>query len=219
MPKSSVIVIFTLFCAVLFSRGADSDACKSVDELLTTYGYAYRRHNLTTPDGYILGLYHFLGPKNATGLESRPPLLLQHGIAASADSFFGHGAQGAATYFYSKGFDVWVGSVRGTKYSRGHTRLSPDDPKYWDFSFEELGKYDSLTFVGYIYNETQFKRVYYLGFSRGFMQIMAGFAMEPEFFRLRLAKIAGWAPVVRTDLTTHLAVILAAETGLDSLSQ
>ena len=31
------------------------------------------------------------------------------------------------------GHDVWLVNARGTRYSRKHTYLTPDDLEYWDF--------------------------------------------------------------------------------------
>jgi len=43
-----------------------------------------------------------------------------------------------------KGYDVWLGNQRGTKYSRTHKTLNPDhDQSYWRFSFPEMGRYDA----------------------------------------------------------------------------
>jgi lysosomal acid lipase/cholesteryl ester hydrolase len=41
------------------------------------------------------------------------------------------------------GFDVWMNNNRGTTYSRKHSSLDPDtDKEYWDYSFQEMGRYD-----------------------------------------------------------------------------
>ena len=42
------------------------------------------------------------------------------------------------------GYDVWVGSMRGTQFSRGHTSLASSDNTsgYWDFTFAEKGMLD-----------------------------------------------------------------------------
>ncbi len=41
------------------------------------------------------------------------------------------------------GFDVWVGNNRGTKYSN-HEQ---DREGYWDYSFDELARYDTPAFI------------------------------------------------------------------------
>lgn len=36
--------------------------------------------------------------------------------------------QSLAFLLADNGFDVWIANTRGTRYSRGHVSLSPDDP-------------------------------------------------------------------------------------------
>jgi len=42
------------------------------------------------------------------------------------------------------GYDVWINNTRGNRYSRNHVTLDPDHDKkqFWDYSFEEMAKYD-----------------------------------------------------------------------------
>jgi len=49
------------------------------------------------------------------------------------------------------GFDVWVGNSRGNKFSWFHKSLNPDvDREYWDFDFDEMGKFDNPSVIEYI---------------------------------------------------------------------
>ena len=53
------------------------------------------------------------------------------------------------------GYDVWLGNSRGTTFSRGHVYLNADkDKDYWDYGFEEMGKYDNPAFVDYVRKHT-----------------------------------------------------------------
>jgi len=39
-------------------------------------------------------------------------------------------------------FDVWLGNVRGNKYSCRHRRYRPSDEKFWDFCLDDIAAHD-----------------------------------------------------------------------------
>jgi len=179
------------------------DQCDLIENILKRHGYAYELHNVLTEDKFNLGVFRITGKIGSEIEENKPAIVMQHGINASPNSFVSNGKSSIAFYFADRGFDVWMPSARGTYYSRKNDNLSPDDKKYWDYSFEDLGMKDTKAYLEYIYNIKK-KKVFYLGFSQGFMQIMAAFSLDPEFFRERLEKIVGWGPVTRVDLSTNV---------------
>ncbi|KAG6519300.1 hypothetical protein ZIOFF_022793 [Zingiber officinale] len=63
------------------------------------------------------------------------------------------------------GFDVWVGNVRGTRWSHGHTRLSVHEKAFWDWSWQELAQYDLQAMISYVYSVTNSK-IFYVGHSQ-----------------------------------------------------
>lgn len=68
------------------------------------------------------------------------------------------------------GYDVWLGNNRGNSNSRDHEFLDPmdqKDSKYWDFSIQEMGLYDTKAQVSKIQNLTGFQKITYVGYSHG----------------------------------------------------
>jgi len=54
-----------------------------------------------------------------------------------------NGAGSIAFALADAGFDVWLNNNRGTTYSLNHIILNSNkDKEYWDYSFQEMGKYD-----------------------------------------------------------------------------
>jgi len=204
LPYLAFIIISEIFCI-------PEDACLSMDKLFSKHNYTGIRYNVTTPDGYRLSIFRIVSNKNTEFNEktddNRIPLIMMHGIACGADNYLGHGKLSHAFYFFDQGYDVWLPGNRGTKYSKFEGKTPPEN--YFDYSLEELGKYDTKTFIDFVYNVTN-RKINYLAYSQGFTQLMIGFSLEPEFYKQRLNKIAGWAPVVRLDLGTHPGVPLAS---------
>jgi hypothetical protein len=65
---------------------------------------------------------------------------------SSSEVFILNGKKSSAFQIANAGFDVWLGNNRGNLYSKKHESLDPENPeeqaKFWDFCFEEMGKYD-----------------------------------------------------------------------------
>ena len=68
---------------------------------------------------------------------------MQHGLNDSASFALSDGPESLAFFFADAGYDVWLNNNRGNRYSRHHKHLCPEtDPEFWNWSFQELGRYD-----------------------------------------------------------------------------
>ncbi|KAJ7964767.1 Lipase [Quillaja saponaria] len=159
--------------------------CKSVVE---PQGYVCQEHKLTTEDGYILSMQRI--PVGRSGKTAdKPPVLLQHGIFNDGFTWlFNLPNESLAFILADNGFDVWLANTRGTKYSRGHTTLSPNDKAYWDWSWDELVAYDLPTSFQYVFNQTG-QKLHYVGHSLGTLMALAAFSQEKLLNMLRSAAL------------------------------
>jgi len=77
------------------------------------------------------------------------------------------------------GYDVWLGNDRETSYSRGY--IGPKtSSSYWDFTFDEIGKYDIPAFINYVKNVTVQPSLYYIGHSLGTTELFVFGMTRPE---------------------------------------
>jgi hypothetical protein len=131
------------------------------------YGYTFEEHNVATKDGHILRMHRVYKPNS-----EMKPVILQHGLFQCSGIFMMNEKDSLAFYLAEKGFDVWCGNNRGI--FEGHTHLGYDDDQYWDWSIDELGKYDFPAFIHYVRNFTGVEKVSYIGHSQGNAQAFFG---------------------------------------------
>lgn len=62
---------------------------------------------------------------------------------------------------------MWMNNTRGNRYSRHHVFMDPDVDKklFFDYSFEDMARYDQPALFRYVLDKTQVKSVTYIGHS------------------------------------------------------
>lgn len=94
-------------------------------------------------------------------------ILLQHGLLDSAHTFAINGPkQSLAFILADNGYDVWLANSRGSTYSSKHVFLNPDESAYWNFSWDEMARYDLPAFVGQALKVSNVSRLTYVGHSQ-----------------------------------------------------
>ncbi|KPJ09425.1 Lipase 3 [Papilio machaon] len=152
-------------------------------------GYHAETHNVITEDEYILEVYRIPYRRNEdSGDENRPIVLLMHGLLGASNSFTIYGSEYSMGYHLADaGYDVWLGNARGTKNSRRHLKLDADDNtqklQFFDFTFEDIGRYDVAAMVNYILNHTKQDGLHFIGHSQGATNFLVLASMRPEFNR------------------------------------
>jgi len=79
----------------------------------------------------------------------------------------------------NQGYDVWLGNSRGNRYSKNHTTLSLKSTAYWNFSFQEMGKYDIPAAFTYIAKITG-QKINYIGHSQGTTQMFVALSRNDK---------------------------------------
>ncbi|XP_025812682.1 triacylglycerol lipase 2-like isoform X2 [Panicum hallii] len=178
---------------------------------LAAYGYPCEEYQVTTEDGYILSLKRIPhGLSNAdNSTEDRTPVLLFHGLMVDGFCWLlSTPKQSLGFILADAGFDVWIANCRGTKSSRKHTSLTPEDPAFWDFSWDELAAYDLPAVLQFVYNQTGGKKVHYVGHSLGTLIILAAFSEHKLIDIVRSAVLL--CPIAYLHRTKSRLILLAA---------
>ncbi|EOX93358.1 Myzus persicae-induced lipase 1 [Theobroma cacao] len=195
---------------IIHSSITDDAICKS---LVQTQGYVCEEHKVATKDGYILSVQRI--PVGQSGKTAdKPPVLLQHGILVDAAPWLLNSPDESLGFILAdNGFDVWLANTRGTKYSRGHTSLSPNDSAYWEWSWDELVQYDLSALVQYVHDQTG-QKLHYVGHSLGTLIALAAFSKQELLNMVRTAALLSpiaYLDQIPSQLTKAAAQLYLAE--------
>lgn len=97
------------------------------------------------------------------------------------------------------GYDVWLGNVRGTRYSRNHIKYNPDGKRkdrknYWSFSWHEIGVVDVPETIDYVLDKTGYEQLHYIGHSQGTTVFWVMASELPEY-NDKIKSMQAFAPV------------------------
>eukprot|EP00696_Hemimastix_kukwesjijk_P019068 gnl/Hemi2/8213_TR2825_c0_g11_i1.p1 gnl/Hemi2/8213_TR2825_c0_g11~~gnl/Hemi2/8213_TR2825_c0_g11_i1.p1 ORF type:complete len:454 (-),score=178.84 gnl/Hemi2/8213_TR2825_c0_g11_i1:236-1597(-) len=160
----------------------ERDVKRTVKEIIENKGYPCEEHTCVTEDGFVLRMQRIPHGINSDSRAhvKRPVALLHHGLTQTAGVWVMNSAQESLAFILADaGYDVWLGNSRGNCYSNGH--VSRDAANYdWNWTFEEMGKFDLAAEFDYILNKTRVPKLVYVGHSMGTSLMFAGLAMRPE---------------------------------------
>jgi len=112
-----------------------TDAFKSLEFIANENGFACEKYQVTTEDGYVLGIFRIpgkLGEVGKVGGNSKPPVLLQHGLESDMMQWIYNRPSVAPAFVLARaGYDVWLGNNRGNRWSQNHVSLDPSSKEFW----------------------------------------------------------------------------------------
>ena len=224
-----VLIISTIIVAKIAFKltQVKSDENRSVEEIVTSRGFRFEDHEITTADGYLLHMFRVMNPHTPDNVRIRKPVLLMHGLGTHALIFLlndehgpmykrlidphdplykfkknganNHAEDALAFELAARGYDVWLGNQRGNRFSNKHAYLDPvrDSAKYWNFSFDEIAMFDLPALIDHVLRETGQEKLSYISLSQGSTIMFALMSSQPKYNQLIRPFIA-IAPVIST---------------------
>jgi len=187
--KKSMILVLVIIGIVKSVCATDPDIGRDMISMVTSKGFPIEQHYVTTEDGYILSLFRI--PK-----QGGKPVLLQHGLLDSSYTWVNNFRDQSLAYLLSDaGYDVWLSNSRGNTWSKRHVSLSPSSKAFWEFTWDEMAKYDIVANVNYVLNSTGHEKLSYVGHSQGTIQAFAGFS-ENSDLASKINHFVGLGPVI-----------------------
>jgi len=120
-------------------------------------------------------------------------------------------------YVMSKlGYDVWMINSRGNKHSNAHVEYSKTESKFWDFSFEDMGK-DLKSSISYIKEETNKSKIILVVHSQGGSIFFSAASKNPSFFNANVQSIIALAPAVFINHSSNKFFHAVSSLNLESL--
>ncbi|CAG9858847.1 unnamed protein product [Phyllotreta striolata] len=152
-----------------------------VPKLIQEEGYPVENHYITTEDGYILNMHRIPHSKNS--LQNNGEVVyLQHGLLAASSDWVLLGPERGLGYLLADaGYDVWLGNVRGNRYSKNHTTYSVASEEFWNFSWHEIGMIDIPTMIDYVLKMTGKSQLYHVGHSQGTTTFYVMASQRPDY--------------------------------------
>lgn len=177
-----------------FETTTNEDVHLNATQLIKKHGYGVEEHVVKTDDGYFLTLFRIR--QLTLDEEPRPVAFLMHGFLGSADEWLLMGPEKSLAYLLTDaGYDVWLGNVRGSTYSRRHASKHPAHPDFWQFSIDEIALHDLPAMIDYTLKTSGQKKLHYIGYSQGSTVFFAWAATRPES-RDKILSMHAVAPMV-----------------------
>jgi len=188
-------------------------------DFVKALNYPVETHKITTEDGYILTFFR-IQAKNQTEMKTGLPVIyLQHGLMDSADAWVVNDEDNApGLLLANQGYDVWLGNVRGNKYSLEHTNLTRHELAFWQFTFQNMSQYDLPASFEYIHNETG-ELINYVGHSQGTLIMFAALCEEDPTILKYIKKFIAISPVVFVQHIKSGPILISSRTPILKILQ
>jgi gastric triacylglycerol lipase len=187
----------------------------NVTDIIRGYGYRCDDYEAETEDGYLLSVQRIY--PNAPG-GRKGVVFLQHGLTDNAAGFVLNPPNQALPFILAdNGYEVFLGNNRGNGYSMKHKKYTVNDIAFWQFSFDEMAKYDLPAQINTALKISGAASLTYIGHSQGTIQAFAGFSSNHSiadrvnlFVALAPVAYVGHIEALILKLVAHIDPLAAA---------
>lgn len=153
----------------------------SAPAMIASNGYDCETHSVVS-QGHVLTIHRIPRPKKG-GPTPNNTVILQHGLFDSSANFIINGPEKSLGYVLADaGYDVWISNTRGNRYSREHLKYKTNTKEFWNFSFDEIARYDMPAIIDYILKiKGSDTKIGYIGHSMGTTIMFAMLSLRPEY--------------------------------------
>ncbi|XP_063358088.1 lipase 3-like [Cydia amplana] len=181
----ALVVVLVAASVSAFPRSGHITSSDVINQIISE-GYPAELHQVTTADGYILGVHRIPYGKDGPSEGRRPVVFVMHGLMGASSNFIFLGKENGIAYnLADAGYDVWMGNARGNVFSRQHVSLNPDDNQqkneFFDYSWEEISVIDVPAMVDYALAVSGEQTLHYVGHSQGGTSFLVLNSMKPEY--------------------------------------
>lgn len=182
-------------------------------EIVESLGLSFEIKQVQTEDNYINTIWKVYDPNN---FSTQRAVLLQHGLLDNSWTFLANKEKSLCYTLAKEGYIVYLNNVRGNMFSKDHTDLSWLNPfgEFWNFSFDEMAKYDLPTAIKFIKEKELISELYYVGHSQGTLTYFLANIINPEFMAKNIKKFAAIGTVPNVNRCTSKLVKFLHESNL-----
>ncbi|XP_060867445.1 uncharacterized protein LOC132942812 [Metopolophium dirhodum] len=184
-------------------------AFSTADQIISN-GYPVETYEVETKDHYMVGLERIPYSKNGNKTSGKPIILL-HGLYGTS-MYYTLNNISLSFILSDAGFDVWLLNFRLagiSKYIKNPRTglVTPLRNISWDFSFDELGIYDTTAGIDFILNKTGYSKIHMGGYSFGATICLIALAERPEYNE-KIDKLVLIVPTARMKYYDRRLIIL-----------
>ncbi|KAF3419812.1 hypothetical protein E2986_13308, partial [Frieseomelitta varia] len=169
------VILSYIMCTIVLVLNKHKEIAQKADYVAETY-------QVVTEDRYVLQLDRIAGSVKSPPSGNKPAVLLLHGLLDCSSTWLLPGPEKSLGFILADwGYDVWLGNVRGNRYSRKHLDFTPSDQKFWMFSWHEIGTYDIPAMIDHITEKTEQKKIFMISHSQGSTAFFVMASERPEY--------------------------------------